>query len=88
MGRSPKLKPKNLGKKLAAIRKGLEIETYEEMIAKLDCPKAKLHPSGIFHYERGNREPSLIVLLKYAQLAGISTDDLIDDSVKLPKPFK
>ncbi len=35
-------------------------------------------------YETGKREPPLPVLLKYARLAGVSTDVLIDDKLKLP----
>jgi len=33
----------------------------------------------------GTREPPLPILLRYARLAGISTDVLIDDDLKLPK---
>jgi transcriptional regulator with XRE-family HTH domain len=39
--------------------------------------------ASISGYERGEREPPLPVLLKYARLAGISTDSLIDDEVGL-----
>ena len=38
----------------------------------------------ISNYERGTGEPPLPVLLQYARLAGVSTDDLIDDEVNLP----
>jgi transcriptional regulator with XRE-family HTH domain len=41
--------------------------------------------SRISAYELGNREPPLPVLLKYARLAGISTDVLIDDELDLPE---
>lgn len=48
--------------------------------------------ASISGYERGEREPPLPVLLKYARLVGISTDLLIDDEVRLfvqiRKPFK
>jgi hypothetical protein len=36
-------------------------------------------------FELGEREPSLIVLLRYARAAGVSTDVLIDDELDLPK---
>jgi transcriptional regulator with XRE-family HTH domain len=36
-------------------------------------------------YERGVREPPLPVLLKYAQVAGVYVDALINDDVDLPK---
>jgi transcriptional regulator with XRE-family HTH domain len=35
----------------------------------------------ISEYERGIREPNLIVLLQYARAARISTDELIDDDI-------
>jgi transcriptional regulator with XRE-family HTH domain len=36
-------------------------------------------------FEHGEREPTLIVLLRYARVAGVSTDILIDDDLDLPK---
>jgi transcriptional regulator with XRE-family HTH domain len=36
-------------------------------------------------FERGLRQPPLVVLLKYARCVGISTDVLIDDELDLPK---
>jgi hypothetical protein len=52
------------------------------MCDKLGFPK--IHPAHISGYETGKREPPLPVLLKYARLAGVSTDVLIDDKLKLP----
>lgn len=40
--------------------------------------------SRISAYELGKREPSLLVLLKYAQCVNVSTDILIDDKQDLP----
>lgn len=85
MGRSARYIPKRLGEKLKQIRLNLGIDTYEEMIRRLDCPETPLHPSGIFLFESNKREPTLNVLLKYAHLAKISTDVLINDSLELPK---
>jgi hypothetical protein len=42
-----------------------------------------LHPAQISQFETGRREPPLMLLLAYAKLARISTDDLIDDRVSL-----
>jgi transcriptional regulator with XRE-family HTH domain len=47
--------------------------------------KDKVFRSAVSGYELGTREPSLPVLLKYARLAGVSTDVLIDDGMDLPK---
>lgn len=75
MGRSIRRKPKRLARKLLAIRKHLGL-SQTEMARALELKTAYTSVSG---YERGKREPDLIVLLRYAQLAGISTDVLIDD---------
>lgn len=87
MGRSARFIPKHLGEKLKQIRLKLGIETYDEMIRKLDCPEMPLHPSGIYLFEAGEREPTLNVLLKYARLAGVSIDVLVDDKLSLPNPL-
>jgi len=59
--------------------------TQPEMIEKLAVKDEPLYPAGISEYERGKREPPLLVLLRYARLAGVSTDVLIDDKLHLPK---
>lgn len=84
MGRSARYIPKRLGEKLRQIRLDLGIDTYEEMIRRLDCPETPLHPSGIYLFESNEREPTLNVLLKYARLGGTSIDILVDDELNLP----
>ena len=83
MGRGKREFPKRLGHKLKQIRLKLEIETYDEMIDRLDCPDIKLYPSSIYLFEQGEREPLLIVLLKYARLAKIPVEVLIEDKLNL-----
>lgn len=83
MGRSPRYIPRYLGTKLAKIRERLGIETYEEMIARLNVSEVKLHRANILRYERGQLEPPSIVLLSYARLAGVTVEELIDDSMEL-----
>jgi transcriptional regulator with XRE-family HTH domain len=73
-------RPKNLARKLTAIRKKLDV-SQTEMARLLDLDVAYTAVSG---YELGTRQPDLLVLLKYARLAGVSTDVLIDDKLKLP----
>lgn len=82
MGRSYRSRPKKLGKKLRLIRNRLDL-TQPEMIKMLAVKNEPLHPSSISEYETGKREPPLLVLLRYAKIAGISTDVLIDDKEKL-----
>jgi transcriptional regulator with XRE-family HTH domain len=84
MGRSYRTGPKRLGAKLKLIRLRLEL-TQPEMIDKLSVKDEPLYPSSISEYERGKREPPLLVLLKYAKLRGVSTDVLIDHKSSLPK---
>jgi transcriptional regulator with XRE-family HTH domain len=79
VGRARRLRPKHLGKKLKQIREILELSQVG-MAEALDFPT--VHPTNISGYERGLREPPYPVLLKYARLAGISTDLLIDDQAK------
>ena len=80
MGRAKRLRPRHLGKKLKAIRERLEL-------SQVGMAKAlgfdTVHPTNISGYERGLREPPYPVLLKYAKLANVSTDVLIDDKMKL-----
>ena len=83
MGRAGRTKPKRLGGKLKAIREGLGIESYEEMIKLLSYPEVPLHRANIHRYENGQLEPPLQILLRYARLARISTDVLIDDELEL-----
>lgn len=78
MGRAKRLRPKKLGKKLKVIRESLGLSQVA-MSEVLDFPT--IHPTNISGYERGLREPPYPVLLKYAKLAGVSTDMLIDDKL-------
>jgi transcriptional regulator with XRE-family HTH domain len=86
MGSGKRTQPKRLKDKLKAIRLKLDV-TQERMadLLKARAPGEYLHASYISQFERGLREPSLIVLLAYARLARISTDVLIDDKLELPK---
>jgi transcriptional regulator with XRE-family HTH domain len=81
MGRTRRRKPKRLGRKLAAIRNDLGV-SQSEMARLLDLQASYTVVSS---YELGTGEPDLLTLLKYARLARISTDTLIDDKLELPK---
>jgi transcriptional regulator with XRE-family HTH domain len=82
MGRSSRERPEKLPEKLLQIRLGLGL-SQNEMLVKLGLSD-KVSRSAVSGYELGRREPTLIVLLKYARLANISTDVLIDDNLNLP----
>jgi transcriptional regulator with XRE-family HTH domain len=73
-------KPKKLARKLLEIRQRLGVSQTE--MAKL--LKLEISYTAVSAYELGTREPDLLTLLGYARVAGISTDVLIDDKLRLP----
>lgn len=75
--------PKKLGKKLLQIRMNLGM-SQREIVKALKYHDTPLRASQISQYETGQREPTMMLVLAYARLAGISTDVLIDDKLKLP----
>ncbi|HEX8089030.1 MAG TPA: helix-turn-helix transcriptional regulator [Blastocatellia bacterium] len=84
------MQPKKLNNKLQRIRAFLGL-TQDQMADRLKIlvPETSIHPGHISQFEAGKREPSLLVLLAYAKMAGVSTDHLIDDKLDLPEqlPF-
>lgn len=82
MGRAHRARPKRLGEKLLLIRTRLGL-TQAELIKKLGVESEKLYPSSISLFEKGEREPSLPVLLAYSDISGWSINDLVDDRVNL-----
>ena len=75
--------PKRLAEKLLRIRTALNL-SQNEMLRRLGNPE-KLQQSSISGYERGVREPPSLILLKYAQSAGVCVDVLLDDEIDLPE---
>ncbi|MGH9906163.1 MAG: helix-turn-helix transcriptional regulator [Pyrinomonadaceae bacterium] len=82
MGRAHRSRPKRLGEKLLLIRTRLGL-TQPQLVKALGVKGQKLYPSSISLFELGQREPSLLVLLAYSNLAGITINALVDDKVKL-----
>ena len=80
MARGPRLKPKRLAQKLVQIRAMLAL-SQNELIRELDID---LTQNRISEYETGKGEPPLPVLLRYARLAGICLERLVDDELDLP----
>ncbi|MDX6528476.1 MAG: hypothetical protein QOH41_766 [Blastocatellia bacterium] len=78
-----KERPKRLGEKLGVIRKQLEL-SQNEMVRRLGL-NGKLTREEVSAYERGVREPSLPTLARYARVAGVWMDVLVDDLLDLPK---
>jgi transcriptional regulator with XRE-family HTH domain len=84
MGRAARRKrhyPKRLGEKLLQIRKTLGL-SQNDLLKLLGTPEGLLGTS-ISGYERGVREPPLLILLEYARIGGICVDVLLDDEVDI-----
>jgi transcriptional regulator with XRE-family HTH domain len=80
MGRSRRNKPLKLSHKLLAIRKHLQ-KSQTEMARALEL---KVHYSAVSNFELGTREPDLLIVLRYARLAGIPVEMILDDQMALP----
>ena len=81
MKKNKDLNPKQLASKLTLIRKFLGL-SQNEMLKKLGF-QDRLFRSNISQYERGDREPPLLVLLQYAKIVDLSVDVLVDDKLDI-----
>lgn len=82
MGKRPRLKPTRLPKKLLQIRQRLGLS--QNQLIRCMGFAGVLVQASISGYETGTREPPLPVLLKYAEVAGVWVDVLINDDLDLP----
>lgn len=74
--------PERLAEKLLHIRAELGL-SQSEMLRRLGSPE-KLQQSSISGYERGVREPPLLIVLEYARAVNVYVDVLLDDELDLP----
>ena len=82
MARGPREKPKRLAEKLLTVRNLLGL-SQSEMLKRLGA-EDRMDYYRISEFESGKGEPSLIILLAYAQVAGVCVDVLINDRLNLP----
>ncbi len=83
--RHPRPQPDRLAEKLRQIRAQLGY-TLEEMAQALArVKKSPPNKSYIYRFEAGTREPSLLVLLEYSRVAGVTLESLVDDDLDLPE---
>ena len=82
MGTKVRPRPRNLSRKLRQIRIDLGLSQLQ-MIRRLGFEDS-LHPGRISEYESSMREPSLLILLAYARLAGVHLEEIVDDDLDLP----
>jgi transcriptional regulator with XRE-family HTH domain len=76
-------RPKRLAEKLLQIRLALGL-SQTEMHRRLGVENEILY-TRISDYELDKSEPTLMVLLRYARVAGVSMEDLVDDEIDLPE---
>ncbi len=82
MGKKARMKQERLAEKLLQIRQALGL-SQTDMLRHLGFEDV-LDYKRISEYELGRNEPPLAVLLKYARVAGVCMDVLIDDELDLP----
>jgi transcriptional regulator with XRE-family HTH domain len=79
MGYQPRPRPKHLAAKLLAIRQRLCF-SQSEMVRLLDF---QLTSARVSEYEKGAREPNLLVLLAYARAGDVTVEKIIDDELTI-----
>jgi transcriptional regulator with XRE-family HTH domain len=72
-----------LAEKLLQIRVALGL-SQSGMLKRLGAEDMVIY-NRISSYERGEREPPLPILLRYARVAGVPAEVLIDDELDLPE---
>jgi transcriptional regulator with XRE-family HTH domain len=72
-----------LAEKLLQVRLALGL-SQTDMLKRLSVEDMIVY-NRISDYERGEREPPLPILLRYARVAGVPTEVLIDDELDLPE---
>jgi transcriptional regulator with XRE-family HTH domain len=83
MGRRARYIPKRLPEKLIQIRKSLGL-TQQEMLKLLKLPDEILQTS-VSQYERGQIEPPIFVLLRYAEVSNVWLEVILRDNLNLPE---
>ena len=75
-------RPLRLAEKLLQIRTALGV-SQTEMLYRLGVQDQILY-NRISDYERDKNEPTLMILLQYARVAGVNMEALVDDDLDLP----
>jgi transcriptional regulator with XRE-family HTH domain len=83
MPRGVRRRPRLLAAKLREVRDGLGL-SQDGIIERLGLANY-IDRGKISDFERGVREPDLLTLKAYADEAGVSVGDLIDDNIRLPR---
>ena len=75
-------RPRRLAKKLGQIRNTLGL-SQSELLRQLRV-QDEIPYTRISDYELDKNEPTLMVLLEYARVAGVHLEEIVDDRVDLP----
>lgn len=84
MGRSRQVRPERLAEKLREVRLRLGF-SQTQMFERLINVKSTLHIGYIGSYETGEKVPSILILLEYARITGITMEYFADDELDLPR---
>jgi len=80
MGSARRRKPAKLGEKLKLIRENFEY-SFSQMAAALSDRETQVLKTDVHKFENCEREPNLIILLRYARLAHTTMEILVDDKL-------
>lgn len=83
---NPRPRPARLAEKLLQIRTALGL-SQTEMLSRLGVEDLIAYHS-ISKYELGKNEPPLMILLRYARVAGVQMEVLADDELDLPEKLR
>jgi len=77
-----RLRPRRLSEKLRHIRIALGL-SQTELLTRLRAHD-EIPYTRISDYELDKNEPTLMVLLEYARVAGVHMEEIVDDQLDLP----
>ncbi len=80
---SARIRPARLGEKLGEVRSRLGY-SQREMAFFLSDDEASIYPQDVHRYEKNERDPPLVILLRYARLARVAMEVFADDKLDLP----
>ena len=83
MGKGSRPRPVRLPDKLRDIRLALGL-SQAEIHRRLEL-EDEVEYTNISKYELGRNEPPLGTLLRYARVAGVHLEDIVDDELDLPE---
>lgn len=83
MGKAKRMRPKRLGEKLLKIRNCFG-DSLSQLAERMSDTKLNISRTALSAYELNDSEPPLPVLLKFARIANIYVEVLIDDEMDLP----